>query len=187
VFYLPGNRIVVIDFGMVGRLSLQRRKQVVDLLTGVARMDEEPMLEVLLDWAGDAYVDEAKLAADVNQLVFDYEGAMLKDIRIGTVIRQFSAIMREHSIVLPADLSLMFKTLITLEGLGASTTRSSTSSTTSCRCCGARCASATSRRSCCGAARRRWPIFSASSAACRGTWRGCCARRGAARRASISI
>ena len=118
VFYLPGNRIVVIDFGMVGRLSLQRRKQVVDLLTGVARMDEEPMLEVLLDWAGDAYVDEAKLAADVNQLVFDYEGAMLKDIRMGTVIRQFSAIMREHSIVLPADLSLMFKTLITLEGLG---------------------------------------------------------------------
>ena len=118
VFYLSGNRIVVIDFGMVGRLSLQRRKQVVDLLTGVARMDEEPMLEVLLDWAGDAYVDEAKLAADVNQLVFDYEGAMLKDIRMGTVIRQFSAIMREHSIVLPADLSLMFKTLITLEGLG---------------------------------------------------------------------
>jgi ubiquinone biosynthesis protein len=118
VFYLADNRIVVIDFGMVGRLSPQRRKQVVDLLAGVARMDEESMLEVLLDWAGDAYVDEAKLAADVNQLVFDYEGVVLKDLRIGTVIRQFSQIMREHSIVLPADLSLMFKTLITLEGLG---------------------------------------------------------------------
>jgi ubiquinone biosynthesis protein len=118
VFYLPGNKIVVIDFGMVGRLSPQRRLQVVDLLAGVARMQEQPMLEVLLEWAGDAYVDEVKLASDVNQLVFDYEGVMLKDLRIGTVIRQFTAIMREHSIVLPADLSLMFKTLITLEGLG---------------------------------------------------------------------
>ena len=118
VFYLPGNKIVVIDFGMVGRLSPQRRQQVVDLLAGVARMEEQPMLEVLLEWAGDAYVDEIKLASDVNQLVFDYEGVMLKDLRIGTVIRQFTAIMREHSIVLPADLSLMFKTLITLEGLG---------------------------------------------------------------------
>ena len=118
VFYLPGNKIVIIDFGMVGRLSPQRRKQVVDLLAGVARMEEQPMLEVLLDWAGDAYVDEAKLAADVNQLVFDYEGVVLKDLRIGTVIRQFTAIMRDHSIVLPADLSMMFKTLITLEGLG---------------------------------------------------------------------
>ena len=118
VFYVPGNKIVVIDFGMVGRLSPQRRLQVVDLLAGVARMQEQPMLEVLLEWAGDAYVDEVKLASDVNQLVFDYEGVMLKDLRIGTVIRQFTAIMREHSIVLPADLSLMFKTLITLEGLG---------------------------------------------------------------------
>jgi ubiquinone biosynthesis protein len=103
---------------MVGRLSPQRRQQVVDLLAGVARMEEQPMLEVLLDWAGDAYVDEVKLASDVNQLVFDYEGVVLKDLRIGTVVRQFTAIMRDHSIVLPADLSLMFKTLITLEGLG---------------------------------------------------------------------
>ena len=118
VFYIPGNRIVVIDFGMVGRLSPQRRAQVIDLLGGIARMAEEPMLEVLLDWAGDAYVDEAKLAADVNEMAFDYEGVALKDIRVGTVIRQFASIVREHLIVLPSDLSLMFKALITLEGLG---------------------------------------------------------------------
>jgi ubiquinone biosynthesis protein len=118
VFYLPGNRIVIIDFGMVGRLSTRRRAQVLDLLGGLARMAEEPMMEVLLEWAGDAYVDEIKLAADVNDMVFDYEGVPLKDIRVGNVIRQFAAIVREHSIVLPSDLSLMFKALITLEGLG---------------------------------------------------------------------
>jgi ubiquinone biosynthesis protein len=118
VFYLPDHRIVVIDYGMVGRLSPQRRNQVIDLLAGIARMAEEPMLDVLLEWAGDAHVDEAKLAADVNELVFDYEGTPLKSIRIGTVVRQFSAILREHSIVLPPDLSLMFKGLITMEGMG---------------------------------------------------------------------
>jgi ubiquinone biosynthesis protein len=91
---------------------------VTDLLAGLARMEEEPMLDVLLDWAGDAYVDEAKLAADVNELVFEYEDIPLKGIRIGSVVRQFAAIVREHSIVLPSDLSMMFKTLITLEGLG---------------------------------------------------------------------
>jgi ubiquinone biosynthesis protein len=117
VFFLPENRIVVIDFGMVGRLSPQRRKQVIDLMAGLARMEEEPMLDVLLDWAGDAYVDEARLAADVNELAFEYEGAPLKDIHIGTVIRQFAAIVRGHSIVLPSDLSLMLKALITMEGL----------------------------------------------------------------------
>ena len=118
VFYLPGERIVMIDYGMVGRLSPSRRRQVVDLLAGMARLEEEPMLEVLLDWAGEAHVDEARLIADVNEMVFDYELMPLKDLRIGTIIRQFAAIVRRHSIVLPADLTLMFKALITFEGLG---------------------------------------------------------------------
>jgi ubiquinone biosynthesis protein len=118
VLFLPGNRIVMIDCGMVGRLSPVRRNQVVDLLSGLARLDEEAMLDVLLDWAGDAYVDEARLAADVNELVYDYEGVPLKEIRIGALVREFAAIIRRHSIVLPPDLTLMFKALITMEGLG---------------------------------------------------------------------
>ena len=75
------------------------------------------MLDTLLNWAGDAYVDEPKLAADVNELVFEFEGVPLKD-RIGTLLRRFAAIIREHSIVMPADLTLMFKAMITMEGLG---------------------------------------------------------------------
>jgi ubiquinone biosynthesis protein len=43
VMYLPGNRIALIDFGMVGRLSPMRRNQVVDLLAGLARHDEDAM------------------------------------------------------------------------------------------------------------------------------------------------
>jgi ubiquinone biosynthesis protein len=118
VFYLPGNRVAIVDCGMVGRLSPQRRHQVIDLLAGLAQMDEEPMVEVLLDWAGEPVVDEQKLAADVGELVFEYEGMPLKDIRMAALLRRFGAILREHSIVLPADLGLMFKALVSLEGLG---------------------------------------------------------------------
>jgi len=118
VFFLPGNRIVMIDFGMVGRLAPRRRREVVDLLAGLAQMEEQPMLDVLLDWAGDAYVDDTRLASDINDLVFDYDGVPLASIRIGVLLRRFAGIVREHSIVLPADLTLMFKALITMEGLG---------------------------------------------------------------------
>ena len=118
MFFLPGNRIVMIDFGMVGRLAPRRRREVVDLLAGLAQMEEQPMIDVLLDWAGDAYVDETRLAADINELVFDYESVPLASIRIGVLLRRFAGIVREHSIVLPADLTLMFKALITMEGLG---------------------------------------------------------------------
>ncbi len=118
VYYLPENRLAIVDFGMAGRLSPVRRSQVVDLLMGLARLEEEPMIDVLLEWAGDAVVDEAKLTADMSDLVFDYEGVALKDIRIAFLLRQFAAVIREHSIVIPSDLALMFKAIITMEGLG---------------------------------------------------------------------
>jgi ubiquinone biosynthesis protein len=116
--YLPGNRIALIDFGMVGRLSPVRRTQVVELLAGLARHDERAMLEVVLDWRGDDAVDEAQLAADLSEFAFDYADVALKDLKIGMLLHRVSAILREHSIVLPADLTLLFKALITLEGLG---------------------------------------------------------------------
>jgi ubiquinone biosynthesis protein len=118
VIYLPGNRIAMIDFGMVGRLSPARRAQIVDLLSGVARRDHEPMLEVLLDWAGEDAVDEERLAADVDELVANFADVPLKDIRIGALIERITGLVREHGIVLPSDLTLLFKSLISLEGLG---------------------------------------------------------------------
>ena len=118
VLYLPGNRIALIDFGMVGRLSPVRRNQVVELLAGLARHDESAMLEVLLDWRGDDAVDEPQLAADLSEFAFDYADVALKDLKIGMLLHRVSAILREHAIVLPADLTLLFKALITLEGLG---------------------------------------------------------------------
>src|SRR5262249_56585703 len=80
VMYLPGNRIALIDFGMVGRLSPVRRLQIIDLLAGLARHDEQAMLEVLLDWRGDDFVDETRLTAGLDQFAFDYAHIQLKDL-----------------------------------------------------------------------------------------------------------
>lgn len=118
VFYLPGNRLCLIDFGMVGRLSNERRDQIVDLLGALAQRDDEGMMSVLLDWTGDARVDEGRLASDLGDLVFNYEHLPLKDIHLGQLLSDITAIMRDHQIVMPSDLTLLFKALITLEGLG---------------------------------------------------------------------
>jgi ubiquinone biosynthesis protein len=118
VMFLPGNRIALIDFGMVGRLSPPRRSQIVDLLAGFVRYDEELMLDVLLDWRSDQSVDEPRLAADLGDLALDYADAQLKDLKIAALLQRVSGILRAHAIVLPADLALLFKALISLEGFG---------------------------------------------------------------------
>ena len=118
VFYLPDSSIALIDFGMVGRLSPVRRSQIIDLLAGLARHDEQAMLEVFLDWRSGDAVDETRLAADLGELAFDFADVPLKDLRVGMLLHRVSAILRDHAIVMPADLVLLFKALISLEGLG---------------------------------------------------------------------
>jgi ubiquinone biosynthesis protein len=118
VFYLPGCRIAMLDFGMVGRLSEARRDQIVDLLAALSRRDERGVMDVVIDWTGDASVNEERLAADIGTLMFHYDKVPLKDINVGQLLNELTAIMREHSIAVPPDLTLLFKALITLEGYG---------------------------------------------------------------------
>ena len=63
-------------------------------------------------------MDDAKLAADVDELVFNYDTASLKQVRFGVLLNELVTIMRENHLVVPPDLTMLFKALITLEGLG---------------------------------------------------------------------
>ncbi len=119
IFYLPGNRIGVIDFGMVGRISEQRRYQVVQLLHGMVAQDAESVTDVLLEWGGGGIeVDEARLQQDIGAFVDEFRGVPLKELRIGAMFGDITAILREHRLTLPADLALMIKAFLTLEGMG---------------------------------------------------------------------
>ncbi len=50
--------------------------------------------------------------------MFSYDDLKIKDVNIGALLQDITTIMRDNSLVLPADLTLLFKTIITLEGLG---------------------------------------------------------------------
>ncbi len=118
VFFLPENRIGIIDFGMVGRLTEVRRAQLIDYLGALINKDEQGLLNVLTLWAGDAEIDEDKLAYDLNEIIFSYDDLPLRDIRLAPLLADVSAVLRNNQLTVPPDLTLLFKALITLEGLG---------------------------------------------------------------------
>lgn len=118
VFYLADNRVAFIDFGMVGRLSPQRRDQLADLLYSIARRDSQHAAELLADWGEDTAADLQALAGDVDAFIDDFHGLPLDQIEVGRLLADLTALMREHALVLPADLALLFKAAISLEGLG---------------------------------------------------------------------
>jgi ubiquinone biosynthesis protein len=117
VFYLPDNRIAFIDFGMIGRLSEKRRYQVAVLLQHLVTQDSASVAEVLLDW-GDGTVDVEHLTAKIESFLDQYHGVSLKQLDLGAMLSDLVAILRDQGLALPADLALLIKAFITLEGMG---------------------------------------------------------------------
>jgi len=118
VFFLEGERIALIDFGMVGWVSDKRRNELVDLMAALAARDAEAMRDVLIAWSDGTRVSAERFAEDLGRMLHLYEHASLRDIRLGTLLSEIAGVMREHHLAMPADLALLFKALITLEGLG---------------------------------------------------------------------
>ena len=118
VFYLPCNRIAFIDFGMVGRLTEERRDQLMRLLLGLVKHEPRRVADVMLDWTGNGAIDEDGLLLEIQTFVQQYHGVALKQLRLGAMLSDLVAILRQHQLALPSDLSLLIKAFISLEGMG---------------------------------------------------------------------
>lgn len=119
VFYLEGNRIAFIDFGMVGRLTEQRREELLHLLLGLVERQPQAVADVLIDWAGDEQqANLAQLESEIQAFVDQYHGLPLAQLSLGDMLADVTAILREHRLGLPSDMALLVKTFITLEGMG---------------------------------------------------------------------
>jgi ubiquinone biosynthesis protein len=118
LFYLPGNRIAFIDFGMIGMLGQERRGELIHLLLGLVQHESGQVADLLLDWAGDGDVNEEMLTAEIQAFVDQYMGVPLKQLKLGSMLADLVGILRGHRLHLPPDLALFFKAFISLEGMG---------------------------------------------------------------------
>ena len=117
IFINADGQITLIDFGLVGHLSSTRRREIIDLINALTRRDQFTMQYVLSNWAQGELPDENLLGADVLEMLLNYEHTAMRDLRISQVINDITQIMRQHGLTLPGDLVMLFKTLITLEGV----------------------------------------------------------------------
>lgn len=122
----PGNiRILddgvigLIDYGMVGRLEQEKREQLMDLLVAVTRGSVPGTVNTLLE-VGKPFrpVDTSQLLADVRDFIDGFYGLPLERIDIGRLLTEFVAILTTHGIRYPADLMLLIRAIVTLEGVG---------------------------------------------------------------------
>ncbi len=119
VFYLPGNRLAFIDFGMVGRLSPRRREELLRLLLGLVERRPADVADVLVAWTGHAHgVQMGTLEDEIEAFVDQHHGTPLAQLNLAQMLVDVTHVLREHRLALPADLALLIKAFISLEGMG---------------------------------------------------------------------
>ena len=117
IFVNDNGGITFIDFGLVGHLGNTRRREILNLINALTNNDALLIQYVLSDWAQGDLPDENLLGADVLEMLLNYEHTPIRDLRVSQVINDITSIMRRHGLTLPGDLVMLFKTLITLEGV----------------------------------------------------------------------
>lgn len=115
---LPGNRIAMLDYGMVGRLTATRRDQLIRMLRGVALSEPETVTQVLVEWSAGRYVNREGLLAEVTNVIDQFDGIPMAEIDITALLNAVAAVLRNYNLRLPSELTLLAKACVTLEGFG---------------------------------------------------------------------
>lgn len=118
LFFLPGNKIIFIDFGMVGYLSERRREQLVGLLHAIVEQDEEGVADVLLELSTSDSIKRDKLVESVSMFLRRYYGIELDHLDLSGVLGDLLSLLRDHELALAPELAQTLKVFVTLEGLG---------------------------------------------------------------------
>lgn len=111
---LPGDRVAFIDFGMVGQLSIRRRNQLLSLMQALANRDCEGLVSVLIKWSSDSIAEVGVLEQAAQDFL---ERLGYGELKMGVALMTMLSIAREYQLSLPPDLVLLFKALITADGV----------------------------------------------------------------------
>ncbi len=118
IVILPGEVIGFLDFGMVGRLGPEMKNGLSSLLIGLKRNNTDDLLQAILRIGiVPPAVNRRQLRDDIELFKDTYYGLPLSKISIGEAIINFFRIAQKHAIRIPADLVMVGKALLTVEGV----------------------------------------------------------------------
>jgi ubiquinone biosynthesis protein len=119
VLLLEDGRLGLLDCGMVGRLAPSRKDKVIDIIHAVINEDLELLARTFFQLAiPEGPVDYAAFETDCVAIAEQYLiGVPLSQIEIGVLFQQLVAGAARHRVRMPTDFTMMFKAILTTEGL----------------------------------------------------------------------
>jgi ubiquinone biosynthesis protein len=118
ILVLPGDRIALLDFGLVGRISHTQQEALVTLMVAVALRDPETLARALARiGVSESRTPLSALRQDVTGILDRYLGLRLDEIRAATLLRDLLDLAVRHHIRIPKQYATLAKAAMTIEGL----------------------------------------------------------------------
>ncbi|MGB0453353.1 MAG: ABC1 kinase family protein [Bacteriovoracaceae bacterium] len=120
-FYRPDGKIGLIDFGLVGSLGKKGRKNFVAIIYALLTFNYENLVYEFLDVADYEQIPDVDvLIQDVRGTLSPYVGLTVQQTDFADLLQKIVKTLNKHRIYLPREWFIVFRALMTLDGVGKS-------------------------------------------------------------------
>jgi ubiquinone biosynthesis protein len=117
ILVLAKGRVGILDAGMVGRIDVELREGIVEILLAAADRDAPRLAEVIaVICKAPANLDRGGLSADLMEVFGQYGAQAVGQFDVGGALTAVTRILHEYNLFMPSRLSMLIKCLIVPEG-----------------------------------------------------------------------
>lgn len=118
ILALPGEVIALMDFGIIGRLSPDMRNHLASFVIALMNRNTDEVVRGITNMGlVPDDVNHKQLRQDVDRLREKYSDVPFSQMSMGKTVNDLFTVAFRHRIQLPTDLTILGKTLLTIEGV----------------------------------------------------------------------
>ncbi len=120
----PGNisirdgKIIYLDLGMVGRLTVREQQLLKRAVKGVVLNDVQEAKEALLSLAVHSHpIDHARLYEDIETVMNRYSRMEVGQMNLGRMMEEVLGIANRHCLQMPEGMAMLSRGMVTIQGV----------------------------------------------------------------------
>jgi ubiquinone biosynthesis protein len=119
IFVTEDHKISFIDFGMMGTITKEEQKVLIDLISNISAKESEKVSLSILEMTNHPTdINRNDFVRDMSVIINGYMYSDLKDINIKELFHDVTIVIAKHKISFQNSYYLFFKSLSTIEGVG---------------------------------------------------------------------